>query len=177
MRVIAGILRGKKLHVLKDEAVRPTTDKVKESVFNIVQFELQDKVFLDLFSGSRQMGIEALSRGARRCFFVDHNKSAIKTIKQNLKSSNMLEKAQIINKDAINFLVNTNEKFDIAFLDPPYKTGILQNALKNIFRKMNKNGIIICESPIEESLDEFQNEFTISKVYKYGQIKITVFRG
>lgn len=177
MRVISGVAKGKKLKTLEGVSVRPTTDKIKESIFNIVQFDLCNSTFLDLFSGSGQIGIEALSRGAQKTFFVDKDRHAISVIKENLKSTNLLEKAQIINSDAVSFLKKTDETFDIAFLDPPYKTGVLQKALEYIGRVMSDNGIIICENPIDEALpNNLPGSFMIAKVYKYGNIKIMVFR-
>ena len=177
MRVISGFLKGKKLKTLDSYAVRPTTDKVKESLFNIIQFEIYDKVFLDLFSGSGQVGIEALSRGAKKAFFVDKSHNSLRVIKYNLKNTDLLKSATVINSDSINFLNKTNDKFDIAFLDPPYKTGALQKALNCIFKVMNEDGIIVCENPINEPLPEILiGSFYIKKIYKYGKIKITIYR-
>lgn len=177
MRVISGYLRGKKLKTLEGNSVRPTTDKIKESIFNVIQFELYNKTFLDLFSGSGQMGIEALSRGAKEVFFVDKSIKSIKVIKENLENACLKDQSNVILSDSINFLKKTNDKFDIVFLDPPYKIGLLQEALEIIPHVMNDNGIIICENPTDESLKEtLDNSFSVKKIYKYGKIKITIYR-
>lgn len=177
MRVISGYLRGKKLQTLEGISVRPTTDKIKESIFNIIQFELYNKVFLDLFSGSGQMGIEALSRGAREAFFVDKSIKSIKVIKENLENTCLTDQSNVIISSSIEFLKKTKNKFDIAFLDPPYKTGLLEEALDLIPNVMNDNGIIICENPTDEPLKEtLDQSFSVKKIYKYGKIKITIYR-
>ena len=177
MHIISGFLKGKKLKTLEGNSVRPTTGKIKESIFSIIQFELQDKIFLDLFSGSGQMGLEALSRGAKEVFFVDNSKKSINVIKTNLKNTNLLESAHIINSDSIAFLKKTKYKFDIAFLDPPYGTGTLQQALEILPNSMNDDGIIICENSIDEVLPQNLSKlFILKKIYKYGKIQITIYR-
>lgn len=176
MRVISGKLRGKKLEMLKEGAVRPTTDKVKESIFNVIQFDVVDAIFLDLFAGSGQMGIEALSRGAKGATFVDKNRSSIDIVRKNLISTRLFESAEVAQKDAISFLTQTQKRFDIAFLDPPYKTGLLQEVLGLVVDVMSKSGIIICEHPVEEILPASIKNFSVSKSYKYGKIKLTVYK-
>lgn len=179
MRVISGKSRGKKLETLSGGLVRPTTDKVKESIFNIIQFDLQGKSFLDLFSGSGQIGIEAISRGAKEVIFVDKSKKSIEVVKRNLKSLGFCSQAWVVNSDYLSFLEksNFNFNFDIAFLDPPYGTGILQRALDVVIDVMNRDGIIICENEVNENLPSFIKNFYCTKKYKYGKIAVSVYKG
>lgn len=175
MRVITGIAKGKRLTPLKGNDVRPTTDRIKEAIFSSVQFNIEGAKFLDLFSGSGQMGIEALSRLANMAFFVDSSKSSIEIIKANLMVTGLTENAKVFNMDAKSFLKTTDEKFDIAFLDPPYANHELKNILPLVENAMNETGFIICESPVEEDLPEKVNNFNLYKQYKYGKIKITIY--
>ena len=176
MRVISGTKRGKKLETLKGDSVRPTTDKVKESIFNAIQFDLPECSFLDLFAGSGQMGIEALSRGASHVTFIDKNKSSIDIIKKNLTSTQFLNDATVLKMDSILFLKNQKEKFDIVFLDPPYKVGLLQEALSLITNVINVNGKIICEHPIDEKISNNVEHLDLIKEYKYGKIIISIYK-
>lgn len=177
MRVIAGQKRGKKLDRLKDKAVRPTTDKVKESIFNVIQFDVEGANFLDLFAGSGQMGIEALSRGASRAVFVDVNKDAINVIKRNLTATDFVAKATVVNTDSTLFLKRQEEgSVDIAFLDPPYRSEALDAALLLLPRVMANGGIIICEHPVDSDLLRSLANFRLTKAYKYGKIAVSVYR-
>lgn len=175
MRVITGSARGRKLEQLVGDDVRPTTDRVKEAVFSIIQFNIQGRRFLDLFAGSGQMGIEALSRGAREAVFVDNRRESVDVIKRNLKSTGLEENGRVVPMESISYLTFNREPFDIAFLDPPYGTGVLQSALNNIEGVMRKGGIIVCESPYTEVLPEKLSEFVKYRDYKYGKIKITTY--
>ena len=176
MRVISGQKRGKKLEALVGETVRPTTDKVKESVFNVIQFEIMGARFLDLFAGSGQIGVEALSRGAQLATFVDENKASINVVKKNLFATNFEKNAKVINMDSILFLKKSSEIFDIAFLDPPYMSSLLDNSIFLIPKVMSQNGIVICEHHIEKILPDNFAGFTLSKIYKYGKIALSVYR-
>lgn len=176
MRVITGSAKGKKLNTLEGQDVRPTTDRVKESIFSMIQFELQNKVFLDLFAGSGQMGIEALSRGAKSAYFVDESKKSIDVITANLKLTGFEKLAKVYCTKAQNFLKNGADNIDIVFLDPPYKKGILQEVLPLIAGKMKDGGVIICENPVDEELEEIIENFKLAKKSKYGKIKISVYR-
>ena len=136
MRVITGIARGRKLETLPGEDVtRPTTESVKEAVFSMIQFEIEDKNVLDLFAGSGQLGIEALSRGAKKCTFVENNKQAYNVIENNIKHCKLEQSARIVMSDACAFL-SRRDSFDIAFLDPPYKQGIIEKCLPLLFPMM-----------------------------------------
>ena len=123
MRIITGSKRGKKLVTFEGEQVRPTTDRVKESLFNILQFQLEGRRFLDLFAGSGQIGLEALSRGAAQCVFVDASKESIRVVEKNVQSTGMGDRAKVVSSDFAAYLSGCRERFDIAFLDPPYRSG------------------------------------------------------
>lgn len=177
MRVITGSAKGKRLETLSGVTVRPTTDRVKEAIFSAIQFEIDGKNFLDLFAGSGQMAIEALSRGALNASLVDSSRESVNVIKKNLELCKFYDKAEIFNTDYFTFLKKNKTFFDIAFLDPPYKKGILQEALPKVSRIMNKDGIIICEHPNDEILPEKIGEnFNLCKKMKYGKIIIEMFR-
>lgn len=174
MRVISGSARGLKLKSPEGLSTRPTADRIKESLFNIIAPYLYDCSFLDLFSGSGAIGIEALSRGAKDATFVDYDKKSIDIINQNVSSAKMIEKSTIYNLnvlDALDTLNINNKSFDIIFLDPPYDKGLLLPALKKIENTnlLKKDGFIICEQHINEPdfvLDNLQT-------YRVKEYKIT----
>ena len=127
MRVIAGSARGRRLKELPGMDTRPTTDKVKESIFNVIQFELEGRKVLDLFGGTGQLGIEALSRGSAHCTFVEMRRDALAVIKENLKMTNLQDCARVVQGDALAFLTSSREKFDVILLDPPYHTDLMDH--------------------------------------------------
>lgn len=176
MRIISGTARGRRLKSLPGDDVRPTTDKVKEAVFSAIQFDIEGRRFLDLFAGSGQMGLEALSRGAQSATFVDSSAESIKICKENVISSGFSNSSKIVRNDALTFLSLTNEIFDIAFLDPPYGGGLLENALTRLTDKMSDYGIIICEHPPEVVLPEQVGDFGVYKRYRYGKINVTTYK-
>ena len=178
MRVVAGKARGIVLKTPDGLKTRPTADRVKEAVFSILQFDLPGKRVLDLFGGTGQMGIEALSRGATHCTFVDESPIACKLIKENVKRTKLIEQSNVIQSDYQNFLRRCNQKFDIIVLDPPYAENFLENSLKLITEIdiLQYGGIIVTERPLEKVLSfEFEG-FSRSKEYKYGKTVITLFR-
>lgn len=176
MRVITGTARGRRLITLEGNDVRPTTDRVKEALFSIVQFELEGRRVLDLFAGSGQLGIEALSRGAESAIFVDRSKKAADVVKANLASTGLSKNASVFCGDSIAFLKTFSGTFDIAFLDPPYSTGLLQQALELVPRVMNKGGAILCEAPPTEKMPERTGDFALVKKYKYGKVSLFLYR-
>lgn len=176
MRVITGIARGRRLETLQGDDVRPTTDLVKESLFSIIQFQIEGRRVLDLFAGSGQLGIEALSRGAASVTFVDSSRHSIDIIKKNLASTGLAGNAKVLNIDYLSFLSGKLEKFDVALLDPPYRQGMLLQALPMLAPLMNEGGVIVCESPLDETLPNEAGAFTVAKEYRYGKIKLTVYR-
>lgn len=175
MRVITGTARGRRLQTLSGDDVRPTTDRIKEAVFSIIQFRVEGRYFLDLFAGCGQMGIEALSRGAAGAVFVDNSKNSVSVVKENLKAVGLEENAKIVNMDSINFLAMKSQEFDIAFLDPPYKSELLDRALPLTAEVLSKGGLIICESPLDKQLESQYGDFVLDREYRYGKIKISTF--
>lgn len=176
MRVITGTARGMTLRTLEGNDVRPTTDKVKEAVFSAFQFEIEGRRILDLFAGSGQLGIEALSRGAKSAVFVDADKNAVKIVKENLAKTKLDSLATVVQTDSIAFLSMTDRIFDLAFLDPPYEKGLLQKALPKIAPLISDGGAVICEHPFKEELDESYGPLVKSKEYKYSKTAVTVYR-
>lgn len=176
MRVITGTAKGKRLKTLDGLDVRPTSEKVKESIFSIIQFELEGAKFLDLFAGSGQIGIEALSRGAEMCVFVDSNRESQNIIKENLQNTNLFSKSRVVNMDSLAYVDRCTDIFDIAFLDPPYNLGILQKVLPKIVEKMQNSGIIICEHEKNDILPNEVADFSKFRTYSYGRINLTTYR-
>ena len=176
MRVITGSARGSKLQAPDGLKVRPTSEMAKEAIFSILHFEVEQAMVLDLFAGSGQLGIEALSRGARFCVFVDQLRESQEVVRQNLQHTKLAEKSRVAAMDALAFLRSTNETFDIALLDPPYEQGLIDQALPLLVPKMSPRGIIVCETGKTESLPEQVGDFKQFKVYRYGKIKITTYR-
>ena len=178
MRVITGTARGRKLGQLQGMDTRPTTDQVKESIFNIIQFDIEGRRVLDLFGGTGQLGIEALSRGAASCTFVDQRKDAVSLIRSNLKLCQLSDKARVVQGEALSFLSTVRDQYHLVFLDPPYQTDLLENAIKKIAEidMLTENGIIICESPADKVLPELPQPYHKGREYRYGKIKITVYR-
>ena len=176
MRVISGTARGRRLREPKDMSVRPTTDKVKESIFNIIQFDIEGRHALDLFAGSGQLGIEALSRGAAQCVFVDRAAESVKLVRENLKLTGLEARARVTAADSLAFLAG-GEKFDLIFLDPPYGTSLLENSIElvNRFDILRENGIMICESQREKVLPEVTEPYFKMREYAYGKIKLTTY--
>jgi len=178
MRVISGTARGRKLKELPGLDTRPTTDQVKESIFNIIQFDIEGRKVLDLFGGTGQMGIEALSRGAEHVTFVDHAPAAAAIIRQNLETTKFTDSARVVQSDWRAFLSGCREKFHLIFLDPPYKETILENALETIaaIDILSEHGIIVCESPLEKELPDLAAPYEKGRDYRYGKIKVTLYR-
>ncbi len=144
MRVITGKAKGKSLQTLPGNDVRPTSGEVKEAIFSIIQFDLEGAVVLDLFCGSGQLGIEAISRGAEKAVFVDNSPESIKVAKKNITACGFEEKAAVINMPNSAFLRSGAYTFDIAILDPPYKHNLIQKSLPKLAEIMSENGIIVC---------------------------------
>ena len=175
MRVITGKCRGKKLATLEGLDTRPTTDMVKEAVFSVIQFDVPGASVLDLFAGSGQMGIEALSREASHCVFVDSNPEAVKVIKKNLSDCKLVSESRVLGMDSLDYLKVSKGGFDIVFLDPPYRMGLVQQALGLIATKLGDNAIVVCEHEKELELDDSFEGLKLRKRYKYGKTAVTVF--
>ncbi|QAT50152.1 16S rRNA (guanine(966)-N(2))-methyltransferase RsmD [Caproiciproducens sp. NJN-50] len=176
MRVITGSARGKKLSVCAGDAVRPTPDRVKEALFSIVQFQVEGRRVLDLFAGSGQLGIEALSRGAREAVFVDAGSRPASVVAKNLEGTGLSDRARVWHMDFAFYLSSDCGMFDLAFLDPPYRTGLLQRALPAVAGHMNPGGTIVCENPTDEPLPESAGEFVRGRSYRYGKIALTLYK-
>ena len=178
MRVITGKARGVQLKTPDGMLTRPTTDRVKEALFSVIHFDLPGARVLDLFGGTGQLGIEALSRGAKSAVFVDSREDACRLIRENLKRTKLEADAKVVRSDYLDYLKRCRESFDIILLDPPYAEVFLENALKCITEIdiLQSGGIIVAERPVGKELPfEFEG-YTRSKDYKYGKILITLYR-
>lgn len=178
MRIISGTARGRKLKEPQGMDTRPTTDKVKESLFNIIQFELEGRRVLDLFAGTGQLGLEALSRGAEHCTFVDQRREAVGLVRDNVKLCGFTDCARVVQEESLSFLSACREKYDVVFLDPPYNSGLLEKSLNFLtqFDILREHGIIVCESGAEWMLPPVEAPYEAGREYRYGQIKLTVCR-
>ena len=178
MRVITGKARGVALKTPDGVLTRPTADRVKEALFSIIQFDLPGSRVLDLFGGTGQLGIEALSRDAAYAVFVDQREDACKLIKENLRRTRFEQISRVVRSDYLAFLNSCREKFDIIILDPPYDEIFLENSLKRITEIdiLQSGGIIVCERPLgKELLWDFPG-YTRSKDYKYGKTVLALYR-
>lgn len=176
MKVITGSARGRNLETLVGEDItRPTSQSTKEALFSSIQFEIEGKRVLDLFAGCGQLGIEALSRGAAHCTFVESNRNAYRIVEGNIARCKMENDATLVFCDAKSFLTGNNV-FDIAFVDPPYRQNLIDRCLPRLTDIMDDDGVIICESAKDELLPDCVNGWTVSREKKYGKTKITYYR-
>lgn len=178
MRVVAGTAKGVQLKTPEGMLTRPTADRVKEAMFSIIQFDLPGAKVLDLFGGTGQLGIEALSRGAKSATFVDAREDACRLIKENLKRAKMDQLGQVCHSDYRDFLNRCQEKYDIIILDPPYIEDFIENSLNLISEIdiLQTNGIIVTERPVDKVLPAESACFSRSKDYKYGKTLVTIYR-
>ena len=178
MRVITGKARGIGLKTPEGLQTRPTTDRVKEAIFSIIHFDIPGAKVLDLFGGTGQLGIEALSRGADTAVFVDAGEKACALIRENLKRTKLESQGTVVRADYLEYLSRCKEKFDIVLLDPPYAEVFLENAIKKLTEIdiLQSGAIIVAERPLDKELPwEFEG-FSRSKDYKYGRTLITLYR-
>ena len=179
MRVITGTARGRRLKELEGYETRPTTDRVKEGLFSAIQFDIEGRRVLDLFAGTGQLGIEALSRGAAEAVFVEQGRDAARLVTENLKLTGLADRARVVNGDSLAFLAGTKERFDLVFLDPPYASGLLEQALERLtapgFDILTPYGIIVAEHPADRRL-AVPAGCRLRKTYRYGKIAVTLFR-
>ena len=177
MRVITGTAKGMRLRALDGDAVRPTYDRVKEALFSIIQFEIEDRRVLDLFSGSGQLGIEALSRGAREAVFVDSSKDSVAVTKENLEKTRLYDRARILQTDALSYIKNyRGEPFDVVLLDPPYHEGLLGKVLPFAARCTSPGGVIVCEAQWDFDFPDAAEDFALESVHKYSKTVLAVYR-
>jgi len=177
MRVITGTAKGKRLVTPEGRDItRPTSEKVKEGIFSSIQFIVEGADVLDLFAGSGQLGIEALSRGARTAVFVDKAKEAQKCIAENIKNCGFGDRARVKTTDALLYLSGAVERFDIAFLDPPYAEEQLPTALLAVSKVMNPGGVVFCETAKNIDLPEKAGELVFAKEYRYGRTKVRAYK-
>ena len=177
MRIITGSARGKRLQTPAGLHTRPTTDRVKESVFNIIQWDLEGRKVLDLFGGSGQLGLEALSRGAASCVIVDGDRNAQKAIEANIKNCGFERNCQLIKGDSIRFLQRQKkDSYHVIFLDPPYGGELLNQAVEEICRIdiLMENGIMVCESAVDDQLQPVTPPYRVVKRYTYGHTAVTI---
>ena len=175
MRVITGSARGCTLETLEGLDTRPTVARVKEAIFSAISFEIEGRRVLDLFAGSGQMGIEALSRGAESCVFVDRSREAVSVIGRNLRRAK-LDAAEVVCTDAVGYLTHTAETFDLVFLDPPYAAGLLLPCLELLSEKMAAGGTVVCESDRNTDLPETVGALSQYRSYRYGRVAVRVYR-
>ena len=177
MRIIAGELKGRKLSVPRDESVRPTAEKVREAVFSMLQMYLPDAVVVDLFAGTGSLGLEALSRGARRAYFVDRDRQSIALVKDNVMSCRMEERSVILCADYASALDRIHDKADIVFLDPPYRAGLMEDCLSRLAVSdlLPEGGIVVAEHGREEILPEDVSCLHRIRDRKYGKIRVSIY--
>ena len=178
MRVITGKARGIQLKTPEGMLTRPTADRVKEALFSIINFDIPGSQVLDLFGGTGQLGIEALSRGAKSAVFVDAREEACRLIRENLKRTHLEGEGRVIRSDYLDYLDRCREKYGIIFLDPPYAEVFLENALKRITEIdiLQSDGIIVTERPLGKELPWEYPGYTRSRDYKYGKTLLTIYR-
>ena len=178
MRIITGDYRGRKLETPIGNDVRPTTDKVKESIFNLLQNEIYGSVCVDLFAGTGSLGLEALSRGAEKCYFCDNARASLNLIKTNIKICKAEDKSIILAGDYTKTLIRIKEKADIFFLDPPYHEGLYENCLSLIesLDLLNEDGIIIAEHGKHDEVPEQVGNLVKVRERRYGGIIVSIYR-
>lgn len=181
LRVISGKARGLKLDAPKNQDVRPTTDRVKESLFNMINSYIMDSNILDLFAGTGSLGIECLSRGAKNCVFVDKSKDSINIVRSNVKKARVENESTILNvdfKDAVKRLSTQNQKFDVIFMDPPYYENMFIECLKSIdkFNLLDEDGIIVVEHDTKDLFEDSIGRLNKSREKKYGNTTLTFYK-
>lgn len=177
MRVITGSARGRNLETLKgDDITRPTSQMIKEAMFSAVQFHVEGARALDLFAGSGQLGIEALSRGAALCVFVDSSRDAVEIIKKNLQKTKLYAQARVIAGDAGRYLLSARDTFDLVFLDPPYRQGIVKDLLPLVAPVVSEQGFVLCEAEAGCAMPETVGALVLQKVYRHGQTSVWLYK-
>lgn len=176
MRVITGSARGRNLKTLDGLETRPTTQKTKEALFSVIQFDIEGRSVLDLFAGSGQLGIEALSRGGKNAVFVDSSKRAVSVIKENIDLAGFEQNSAVFCREWRLFVASCREKFGIIFLDPPYKKGILKDALPAVCPLLETGGIVLCEHDASDEMPPLPEYMSLFRQKKYGRIALSFYR-
>ena len=176
MRIVSGAVRGRRLITPDGMDIRPTTDKVKEAMFSILQFDLPGRRVLDLFAGTGQLGLEALSRGAKSVTFTDSSKKAVSLVQRNIALTGLGAQAKTVCGDAFSFLRSTDERFDLVILDPPYDQGLCEEAIALLPGVLTDDAIVICETRPAEPLPAAVGVLPLFREYHYSNIKLTVYR-
>ncbi len=178
MRIISGAFRGRRLHSPKGDKIRPTIDRVRESIFNIIAAKVPDSKVLDLFAGTGAMGLEALSRGARNCFFVDQSVQAVHLIRENVQMCAAQDRSRVIHGpvgSAIQRLNSENELFDIIFMDPPYGKGYIQKTLEIIDAVAGSDALVVAEQHIKDQSPRIPPIWQVDRERRYGDVLITFY--
>lgn len=180
MRVISGFLKGRNIKGYDIDGTRPTMDRVKESVFGIIQNNLKDSTCLDLFCGSGNLGIEAISNGSKLCYFVDNNIKAIKVVEENIKNFNIKPNSKVLNfdyKKSLKYFNENNITFDLIFVDPPYDYHVIEKVIKYVdeYNLLNDNGLLILEFE-KENLEESYNNLKLIKSKKYSWKYVYIYK-
>lgn len=177
MRIISGDLKGRRLNTPRDNNIRPTTDKVKEAIFNMVMPHIEDAVVIDLFSGTGNLGLEAISRGAKHCTFGDKARESLQLTKENIKHCQVENQTTLISGDFERVLERITEKADIIFLDPPYKAGLVESCLEKIgeLNLLDEDGVIVIEHGKREIFPDNIGIFEKIKEKRYGTILVSLF--
>ena len=180
MKVLSGLLKGRKIEGYNIDGTRPTMDRVKESLFGMIQDYIKDSIVLDLFAGSGQLGIETISNGAKLCYFVDNNIEVIKTINKNITNLKIKESSKVILSDwkrSLNDFSNQNIKFDLIFIDPPYDYDVYEKILEKVsnLNLLNEDGLIILEHHNLKLKDKYNN-LTLYKQKKYGNKSVNIYK-
>lgn len=175
MRIISGVRRGKKLFSLPGDNTRPTLERVKQALFNAIQFEIKDRKVLDLFAGSGQLGLEALSRGASFCHFNDLSEDALSVVRKNVEACDFAQMSKLTCKthtECVKMIENAGGAFSLVFLDPPYNNGLTDDALSLLPPVLEKGALVVCETDAAET--PRHPAYTLYREYKYSEIKITI---
>ena len=182
MRIITGKAKGIRLKTLEGDTTRPTAERVKESVFSMLQFDLDSREVLDLFSGSGQMGLEAVSRGAAHATLVDQSKDAIRVIQENVIKTKLSDQCTVYQGSALDYIRrNQEKKVDIVFLDPPYAANLYTPVLRALWQAqmLKPSTILVCESESEaifEGDEALADIYQVNKTVRYGRTVVTVLQ-
>ena len=176
MRIITGSAKGRRLIAPEGTDVRPTTERVKEALFSIIQFEIEGRRVLDLFAGTGQLGLEALSRGAAFALFVDQDKRSVEIVKKNVALTGFSAVSEVVQREAVSYLRAAPDRFDLVFMDPPYGQGLCAAAAAELPRVLKPTSVVICETGADETLPDAIGALPLAKTYRYSTVRLTVYR-